>query len=211
VIDVIDLQFAVTGVKRLKRYFNGVNKRAANLEPFMKKTAKTLERSMKKTVREGGRPKKWPGLSDWTKAKLSLTGKGRKKPLLGSDLIRSVRILRISRNELKYGTGYKPLKTGGSVARVTQYGATFKIPAHRPQGNYHWTAPTQQHNKKFWRVPFPWGWRMMSKLKFPKGKERVILPARPFLVIQPEDRQKILLDLIKHIFKAEPAGSGGKK
>lgn len=136
----------------------------ADLSEVMRAVALLMEESVKLNFIEGGRPVHWEATKRGTRAFYPF-----------GDLFYSIR--KIS------GATWAEVSAGDNLpyARIQQAGGEFNVPI------------TQQSRKFFWAMFFKtgdpkWQWMALSN----KSSFHIRIPARPYMMFQDEDVEKIL-------------------
>lgn len=184
-----DFSAKIEGLDRLNRRLREIGSRAESPRQPLEEIGQLMVRSIRTNFREGGRPKKWPRSQRAGERRSTLVGPGAK-------LMRSIHYTPEARRVL-IGTNVK-------YARIHQFGS-----AGLPGGVIRPKPP-----KKFLTIPINPVARGKRARDFqntfiPKGKQVIMqktgprsvrplfalvrsvrISARPYLVVQPEDRRR---------------------
>jgi phage gpG-like protein len=164
----------------LWRELSDLIQRNQNMAPAYARAAYIMLRSVERNFQVSGRPR-WRSLSSSTLGNYRLRGDARRKPLLRT------RRLYDSMRATHGRNGARVESVGVRYAGIHQYGGSVQLPEIRPR------------NKRALRFWTRGGIVLTTRAR----AHGIRIPARPFLLLQEEDQDRIGDVFIDHCFPRE--------
>lgn len=210
----ISLQVDRVQAKRLNDRLAAMARNCRNWKPFWPSAQAIWHRSIVANFRQGGRPEKWKPLTSWTIAARGGAGLS-DSPLMDTGaLVRSIGTINVQRAmSFNYGSNLKYAKLmnygtaglpGGLLKpRSGKYLALpFPGVKGRPRKYRNTFVVTTKNSKIIWQKMRGAPARPLFLLK-----KSVRIPARPYMVMQKEDVDRILA--LAMVYVKDPAGFRG--
>lgn len=201
-----ELTLDIIGVEALQATLRRIPERAQDLSPALKRSSLIVLKSIESNFRAGGRPRQWEPLAPSTVAGRR---KGSSRPLQDTgQLSRAPTVLHLDRQHVRIGLPGEATNEGMDLRRLAaihQFGAKIPafdiVPKHGKALAFpvpHSTRIATSAGGQYARLDTPQGRRRMlvlAKVRFPGAT----IPARPFMLMQTEDRAAIIQEFEAHL------------